>query len=469
MEEPERYEFKCDIDWHDDLPAIVRHFELSGDDDIRGLEGEIRFDYRKPSPVEIVLFYESENLLYEKLHYLYIKGKNILNYIKVPCTRPEKASVGYLDFGRSVFIDLSESPGKWRAGKKPVVIRLRNLTCYLTRKPEADGIFFLSENVCIPPDPYTRHQHKGYLLFNERFADNGTPEEMFEWGEMGFGLSYKYFLNETGKSDIHIVRLPALTVRAPGWKTDEEIRDYGHLICLMMSLFWNKFIDFYLARIRINPNDEKTKPEIKERIEFSYTEIQPGDLLYDTCGSNGNTFFHFLESVPYPKVLECRELLEDITSRIVKSRYADPTSEFMLLYNVIEKIRNFHIRKAEEKGEPFIVEEFSFILSKRKSNLFIQKKLQEIAEIVQEKDKELYLEKTLQKVSFIRKTGLKDQFDSLLSYLGLSPADYKTDLISLVYIRNQIYHGNFIETDLEPSIRIMRKLINDLLLRTLNL
>jgi hypothetical protein len=110
-------------------------------------------------------------------------------------------------------------------------------------------------------------------------------------------------------------------------------------------------------------------------------------------------------------------------------------------------------------------EEFRFTLGSTATKKFISNKIKEIHEIVDESDIDDFLAKASDKVTFIRKTGLIDQFDSLVTYLELDPKLYSLDFISLITIRSNIYHGKAPQEDVKPYNSKMRLLINDLLLR----
>jgi hypothetical protein len=112
-----------------------------------------------------------------------------------------------------------------------------------------------------------------------------------------------------------------------------------------------------------------------------------------------------------------------------------------------------------------IKEEFKFKYGKSKTNEYIKNKIKEIKEIVDDSDVDSFLSKASDKVSFIRKTGLKDQFDNLLKFLDLDPGSYEMDFTNLIKIRNNIYHGKLPEDSISPYINCMEKLLYDMILK----
>jgi hypothetical protein len=83
----------------------------------------------------------------------------------------------------------------------------------------------------------------------------------------------------------------------------------------------------------------------------------------------------------------------------------------MLLYNIIETIRNFCIDNPLSSRKLEINDEYSFSVGKNKTYEFICNKIKEIAAIVSTPDKASFIEKANTKVPQIKKKGLLDQFN----------------------------------------------------------
>ena len=232
-----------------------------------------------------------------------------------------------------------------------------------------------------------------------------------------------------------------------------------------MSLFYSKYINYYWGRIRVTK--EQRGRIIREKTEYKFIEDQIDDNEHDTWADRFENLFKFLKAIDYKKVAECNDLLTEITNRLIKSQYVDEISEFMLLYNVIEKIRNYYLSLGLENGGFSIKEEYDFETSKKRTNKFIKEKILEISSIVADYDKEDFKKNASNKITFIRKTGLMDQFSSLVTFLELSINDYNIDFKKLINIRNNLYHGNRADENYQLYNKEMRKFINHILVKLL--
>lgn len=429
-------------------------------------DSEIRYNYRKPAPIELFIFYPPENYLFEKFDFLRKQGKDIFSFIQIYNSGNPWEYSEQLDFVGSELLDIQEGHSEWKHRKKPMIIQLKNLTHYTSYGYCTSGLFYLTGNACNPIDEYSKYVQTDGIIISDKPVNNGTYEKYFNWGDMSFGIGFKHVVNEVTKHSINIGRIPYLEVIPGENDSDDTILEYASNLCLMMSLYWSKFIDYYWGRVKVD--HEIDGLNFKERDEYHYVEEYIDDSNYTPWKEKYENFFQFITDIDYAMVLSSRELLQEVADRAIRSQFLDTASEFMLLYNVIEKIRNYYLDVGKDTGGLSIKEEYDFDLSKAARDKFINDKLKEIGKSVNTKDRVEYLSKTNQKVSFIRKTGLKDQFDSLVTYLGLSPKDYQINFIELINIRNKLYHGNRTETDLNLFIKEMRTLICDLLLKMLS-
>lgn len=283
---------------------------------------------------------------------------------------------------------------------------------------------------------------------------------------MSFGIGFKYDIKDYNRHTISIERLPFLQIDAPSKYSDSQIEDYANDVCLMMSLFWSKYINYFWGIIRVTQN--QPEPKFREKTVYKFVEDQIDDNIYTRWGDKFKNIIDFFNTIDYDKVAVCRDLLKEVSNRMIRSQYVDSISEFMLLYNVIEKIRNYYLNLGKQDVGFSIKEEYDFNVSKNRTDKFIKEKIKEIAEIVADNDKEEFVKNANKKVSFIRKTGLIDQFTSLILYLDLSVDAYKIDFSDLINIRNTLYHGNCIDDDFQLYNTEMRRLINDLLLKLLS-
>lgn len=419
----------------------------------------IIYNTRKPDYIELFIFHPSSERLFEAFQFLQSKGANILDFIQ---SKPIENQWGHpivLDFTSSKLIEIKESPF-WEHFKKPLILKIDNLELLFDYKYAIDGHFQLIENA---------HQHIEELI-HYGFLANHDPNDLFIFsnnnreiifGPIQLSLSLNHEYGDSTKFQFEIIKDAYLTIKDDSSNLkDIDIIKHGNLLCTLMSLFWEKSIDFFNAHIRINDNQN-----YHTRVIYKYSNHFIDDAIEYNLKDRYTTIYDFIESLNYTKTLNINPLLEEIVPRIIMSKNVDEISEFMLLYNVIEKIRNYCIINPIDESKLLIKEEFKFIVSKSKTNDIIKNKIKEIAEIVDPLDVQAFLEKASDKVSFIKKTGLIDQFDSLVKYLTLDPLAYDLNFTNLIKIRNDIYHGNAPREDVKPYNKNMKLLVYDLILK----
>ncbi|PTS90285.1 hypothetical protein DBR27_21815, partial [Flavobacterium sp. HMWF030] len=150
--------------------------------------------------------------------------------------------------------------------------------------------------------------------------------------------------------------------------------------------------------------------------------------------------------------------------RLLRIKHLDDISAFMVLYNIVEKFRNYFLNEPLDGSAFTVKEEYVFTGSEGSINRFIKKKIKEIGEIVADADKQEFDSKAFEKVSFIKKTGLIDQFEGFIKYLNLDPDDYDVEFGQLIKARNLIYHGNPPDRDLSLCNKELKALVYDITL-----
>ena len=455
----------CTIDWKESKEIIDKEFQ-----DCPKAEGsynaEIRYNLIKPAPLELYIYYPQDNFLFEKFDFLKKKSINILSYIQIPSTE-YAINDEQLDFSNSEVLDIFEGNREWVHRKKTVIIRINNLAHYTSSSHTNAGFFFLTENACNPIHLLSHYWKvvEDEFCFSNSPVHTGTYNNTYDWGPMSFGIGFKHSINDLSKHIVSLERIPYLLIDAKIEYTDLQIVDYANKLCLIMSLFYSKYINYYWGRIRVTK--EQRGQNIREKTEYKFIEDQIDDNEHDTWADQFEDLFKFLKAIDYKKVAECNDLLTEITNRLIKSQYVDEISEFMLLYNVIEKIRNYYLSLGLENGGFSIKEEYDFETSKTRTDKFIKKCILEVSSIVADYDKEDFEKNASNKITFIRKTGLTDQFSSLVTFLRLSINNYNIDFKKLINIRNSLYHGNRADENYPLYNKEMRKLINHILVKLL--
>jgi len=342
---------------------------------------------------------------------------------------------------------------------KLLILIIDNLDLIIHDRYIGDGVFQLTENVFQHLNEYIDYGQLGNYDPSDNFIFSNRNREI-TFGKTQFILSFKHDYGDSKKFKFEINRDAYLTITDDSkLLTKIELIEQGNLLCLLMSFYWQKTIDYFIAAVRVN---DVQNYQTSEKFKYSNHAVDE-NLEYD-LKSRYATVYDFLESLDYSKLLTCKSLLNEIVPRIIKTKSVDEISEFMLLYNVIEQIRNYCINSPVNGNKLEIREEFKFAMGKTTTNKYIKNKIKEIADIVDDSDRDEFLLKASYKVNFIKKTGLIDQFDSVVTYLALRPETYNLDFKNLVKIRNDIYHGKAPHENIKPFNVKMSMLINDLVL-----
>lgn len=117
------------------------------------------------------------------------------------------------------------------------------------------------------------------------------------------------------------------------------------------------------------------------------------------------TLYEFAQSVNFEKYQIYKVLVRQAVPRLIRIKNLDDISVFMILYNIIEKFRNYFLENPFGDTLFIIKEEFEFTKGVKRTNEFIKNKIKEIGEIVKEPDQAEFDSKANLKVSFIKKNG----------------------------------------------------------------
>ncbi|MCX6230865.1 MAG: hypothetical protein NTZ33_04920 [Bacteroidetes bacterium] len=402
---------------------------------VSNYDSSLIYNQRKPEYLQLTIYYIPSQYLFEKLEILIEKKIDILHLIKPKLEKKNWEFPDILDFSESNLISISESH-YWEHNKKQVILTIDNLNILINGRYFGDGRFQLTENIFQHIEKYIQYGHLGRLNYDDKFIENYKNRET-NFGISRFILSFEHWFNNSKKFNIDISRDVYLTITdSSETLTDLELIELGNSICLLMSFYWQKTIDFFNARVRINNNDNYKTREV---LKYSSHLVDENDD--SLLKKQFNTFYDFIDQINFKRFTKNQSLIKEIVPRIIRSKNVDDISAFMILYNIIEKIRNYCMSVQLMDKKLTIKEEFSFIKGKKATDKFITNKLKEINEIVEESDNAEFLAKVNDKVNFIKKTGLIDQFDSLITYLEIDANLYEINFNNLIKARNNIYHG----------------------------
>ncbi|MCC9070971.1 hypothetical protein LNQ49_05080 [Flavobacterium sp. F-65] len=433
--------------------------------DIQNVQYDARLVYneRKPEHLQLLIYYKPADFLYEKLNFLYTSKVNILEVIQPVISQHAWVHPDILDFSGSSLIEMKDTH-YWDHDKKTLMLVIDNLELILNGRYAGDARFKMNENIFLHLDQYVQYGMLGNYESNDKFIER-NDNKMTKFGPVDFILNFNHsYKSSPSVKDFQITRDAYLTLTDHSETLkDTELLKLGEDLCLLMSLYWEKNIDFFSAVLRINNLDN-----YKTREVFRFTSENPDYNEAFFLKDMYPTFYEFAQSVNFEKYQIYKALVRQAVPRLIRIKNLDDISVFMILYNIIEKFRNYFLENPFGENPFIIKEEFEFTKGVKRTNEFIKNKIKEIGEIIKESDQAEFDSKANLKVSFIKKTGLIDQFENFILYLDLDPGKYEVELTDLIRIRNIIYHGSIPQEDITVYNKEMKVMIFDILLRIIS-
>ncbi|URC14833.1 hypothetical protein [Flavobacterium sp. B183] len=452
--------------FQNDVPILLKlanHKELlegfPGESEDVQFDARLIYNQRMPEEVQLIIYYKPSDYLYEKFRALAKAGIRILDLVN-PAVSPNKwVHPEFFEFSESSLIDIHETH-YYDHDKKSLILVLGNFCLFENGRYAGDARFRLAENAISHLAGYIQYGQLGSYDSDDKFIErNENRWTRFGPVEFMLSLNHSYKQGEPQK-DFVITRDAQLVFRDDSEKlNDLQLLSLGEDLCLLMSLYWEKNIDFFNAVLRVN---DKENYGTRQVFKLSSDKLDSSKEFH--LKDSFPNIYDFAESVNFEKFQSYGELIQEAVPRLVTINNLDDISAFMILYNIIEKFRNFFLKKSLD-GRAFTVkEEYAFTGSESYISKFIKTKIKEIGEIVAQVDKQEFESKAFEKVSFIKKTGLIDQFESFITYLNLDPDNYDVEFDQLIKVRNLIYHGNPPDRDVFLYNKEMKVLVYDILL-----
>ncbi len=419
----------------------------------------ILYNRKKPEHILLTIYSQSSDHLGEKLQLLKDKNINILELIKPKPAENKWDFPDILDFTNSNLISLEDSH-YWEHNRRPTILAIDNLNILIESRINGDGGFQLTENIIQHIEKYIQYGELSKYSSNEAFIYKDINRNT-NFGPVIFKLSFEHWFGKIDKHSFEITRDAYLNISDESNQlTDSDILKQAEFLCILMSLYWQKPIDFFHAQIRRNNEDKYRTSEI-----YKYSNHFVDESEHYLLESRFITFYDFIEALNYKQVVTNSDFLKELVPRLLKIKNIDDISSFMILYNIIEKIRNYCMKSPFKGSQLEIKDEYKFTESKSATDKYIKNKIKEIKEIVKENETKEFEKNAHNKVSFIKKTGLIDQFESILLHLELDPSDYNIEFTTLIKTRNNIYHGKLPNTDIKSYIEQMTLMVYDMIIK----
>jgi len=271
-----------------------------------------------------------------------------------------------------------------------------------------------------------------------------TQTGPLDYGDVNIILDCKEVLTKDGSSYPNLIeRIPRVTFEH-GKLDYEEFLGYTSVLCSTISFFQGHKTEY--IKLFFNTEDatyNSFSPQKKETQKYLTRNL--GRFKIET------NLFDFIQQLS-TELLSKHDFLSQIVSLLNQGISSEGTTEFMLYFTVIEKLRNHFFPPSKKSKEKFTFKD------KKKINDLIRGKLDEIKEEVIDEQKALWEEAKEPKLSNLKYLPQKDQFNEFFDLFKIQPDEFDLTWQDVVSIRGKIFHGKHYETDDKELIELNVKL-----------
>ena len=297
----------------------------------------IIFNYYRPGRVKIQIFYK-QNYLFDNLKILLNNNIDLLSGISVAKNKFGQPGSN-IDFTDSKLLDFNDGGGHWENGFKFVILEIDKISVVENFKIGIDGgEFYLCENAMLPLGMNYKVEAFHFDKPN-KFEAKNEFDGFYNFGEIKFKLEFQFEETMYTKFKTTFRRIPILTVDDNEKLDSNSIIQYANILCILLSFYYDRNINFFRAQIR-QPEDTIT---FIRQISYQINDDMDFPLL-----KKYKSFVEFISICNYKSTSANYEFLEVLISKFIISKNFDIESEFMILYGLLEKIRNYFLNKTKE-------------------------------------------------------------------------------------------------------------------------
>ena len=413
-------------------------------------DAELVINEKDVRNILLKIFFNTEEYLADKVMRWNYKNSdiNLLDKFEVAeIFQPE--NLLNIDFANYNTIGITRSSSYFENGLQYFTIKLNGVIKVFKNNEKDISEFYLNEQAFKLIELNYRY-NINFPWKNNSYGLNATNtiKEYVEFNNIKFKPEHNFFIsNQLEEDEVKIKKEPKISVEYSS-NNEKEIIDNVKLILSLYSFYSKQEIDYYYSRIY---TEDKLFLEFRN-VENHKVKNPHGFFRFDFY----NNPINLIVNVDSDHLLNKKEFINNIISRFNYALSTEGESKFMILYNILEQIRNNYIidKKIERDmaGETpnlkKVIEEYNFVKSKTQTDKFIKKNLEGIKEIISEEHKDLFQKEIKYKVLPIKVMSMINQFKSLFTFLEINPNEFDLDFKKLKSLRDSIFHGRpIIEED----------------------
>lgn len=396
--------------------------------------------------ISLKIFFDSkEYLAYKILRWSNNNDSRLLDKFEVVKVIQPERLIG-IDFMDYDYIGITRSTSFQENGEQYFIIRLNGVKKIFRSKEKDISEFYLNRQAFHLVELNYHYSIKfPWSSENYKWEARNNIKDFIEFNEIKFKPEHHFYnSNDSKEIEVLIKKEPKISVNYSGL-SEQVIKNHVRLLCVLYSFYSKQTINFSFSRIY---TEDKLYIEFRDIENIAIKNVH-GIFGWDL---NRNPL-NLILNVNVPHLLENLEFAETIVERFNYALNTEGESKFMILYNILEQIRNKYIldkkieqQKAGDKPNiKKVIEEYKFITSKTKTDKFIKQTLEKITNIIADEHKELFQNEIKYKLSPIKVFSMINQFKSLFDYIEIEPKKFGLEFEKLKALRNSIFHGRPVE------------------------
>jgi hypothetical protein len=327
-------------------------------------------------------------------------------------------------------------------GKLHFTVRLKGIRLVYEAAEQRDSEIYLNHTSF--PLIELNYRYTQFFSWSKekfQFEPLNNIKEFIPFNKIEFKPEHNFYVS-TKSTDklVHVTKEPRLKIQHENL-TAAEVQIHTEMLCSLYSFYSNKKIDWEYSRIYA---EGKLFIEFRDTVQEE-NKFPHGIFIWDFIQNPLN----LVRNVNAGHVVENSEIVSRLVERYTYALNANDEIKFLILYSVLEELRNYYILagqiEKERAGIPpnlnRVKDEYRFTRSANKTYDFIKDSLKQISEIVVPEEKEQFENEVSFKVNSIKIMSMTDQFRSYFAYVGIDPQRYDLDFKELKSLRDNIFHG----------------------------
>lgn len=328
------------------------------------------------------------------------------------------------------------------SGKQYFTINLKGIRLVYENSHQGDTEVYLN-NTAFPLIEMNYRYAPNFPWKNDefKFEPRNNLKEFIPFEKVRFIPEQNFYIsNKSTEKRINIVKEPRLRLRHDN-ATQSEIMKCVDILCALYSFYTNQKIDWRTSKVYA---EGKLTIESRETQEEENKFVH-GIFIWDFIQNPLN----LIQNVDPLQLISNSDLVLRLIDRFNYAMRASDETKFMILYSILEELRNHYILtglvEAKPDGTPAnlnrVKEEYRFVYGVDKTDSYIGECLISITKIVDESEQSMFADEIPYKVSAIKLMSMSSQFKSYFKFLGVDSLPYELDFKQLKSLRDTIFHG----------------------------